>query len=58
MSRDVIFLESSKTDNVVEWKLNRLDIFKHAKYLQEFDNEILHLEGGDSYLVLICGISF
>lgn len=29
-----------------EWKLDRLDRFRHAKYFQEFDNEIPHLEGG------------
>ena len=46
ISRDVIFLESSKTDNVVEWKLDRLDRFKHAKSFQEFDNQIPHIEGG------------
>ena len=38
VSRDVIFLESSKADNVVERKLDRLDRFTHAKSLQEFDN--------------------
>ena len=43
ISRDVIFLESSKIDNVVEWQLDRLDIFEHAKYFQEFDSEIPHL---------------
>jgi len=46
VSRDVIFLESSKTDNVVEWQLDRLDRFANAKSFQEFDNQILHLEGG------------
>ena len=38
VSRDVIFLESSKTDNVVEWQLDRLDRFKNEKSFQEFDN--------------------
>ena len=43
ISRDVIFLESSKIDNVFEWQRNRLDRFEHAKYFQEFYSEILHL---------------
>ncbi len=38
VSRDVIFLESSKTDNVVEWKFNHLDKFAKEKSFQEFDN--------------------
>jgi len=46
VSRDVIFLESSKTDNVVERQLDRLDRFANAKIFQEFDNQIPHLEGG------------
>ena len=46
LSRDVIFLESSKTDNVVERHLDRLDRFTHAKSFQEFDNQIPHIEGG------------
>ena len=46
VARDVIFLESSKSDNVVEHQLERLDRFTHAKSFQEFDNQILHLEGG------------
>eukprot|EP00253_Pinus_taeda_P031153 PITA_31153 len=46
VSRDVIFLESSKTDNVVERKLDRLDRFTKEKSFQEFDNQIPHLEGG------------
>ena len=45
-SGDVIFLESSKTHNVVERKLDRLDRFTKAKSFQEFDNQIRHLEGG------------
>ena len=45
VSRDVIFLESSKTDNVVERQLDRLDRFTNAKSFQEFDNQIPHLEG-------------
>ena len=43
ISRYVIFLESSNIDNVVEWKLNHLDGFEHAKYFQEFDSEIPHI---------------
>lgn len=43
ISRDVIFLESSKIDNVFEWQLNHLDRFEHANYFQEFDSEIPHL---------------
>ena len=46
VSRDVIFLESSKTNNVVERQLDRLDRFTKAKSFQEFDNHIPHLEGG------------
>ena len=46
----MIFLESSKADNVVEWQLDRLDRFEHAKSFQEFDNQIPHLEGGISIL--------
>ena len=43
VSRDVIFLESSKTDNVVEQQLDHLDRFTKAKSFQEFDNQIPHL---------------
>ena len=46
IARDVIFLESSKSDKVVERQLDRLDRFTHAKSFQEFDNVIPHLEGG------------
>ena len=49
VSRDVIFLESSKTDNVVEQQLDRLDRFTKSKSFQEFDNHIPHLEGGFLY---------
>ena len=38
IARYVIFLESSKTDNVVEQHLDRLDKFGHAKSSREFDN--------------------
>ena len=50
VSRDVVFLESSKNDDVVERQLDRLDRFTHEKYFQEFDNKIPHLEGGISIL--------
>ena len=40
------FLESSKTDNVIKKQLDFLDRFGHAKYFQQFDNKIPHLEGG------------
>jgi len=46
VSRDVIFLESSKSNNVVERQLDRLDRFTKTKSFQEFDNQIPHLEGG------------
>lgn len=46
VSTDVIFFESSKTDNVVERKLDHLDRFTKAKSFQEFDNQIPHLEEG------------
>jgi len=46
VSRDVIFLESSKYDDVVEWQLDHLDRFAKTKSFQEFDNQIPHLEGG------------
>jgi len=46
VSRDVIFLESSKNDNVVERQLDCFDRFTNAKSFQEFDSQIPHLEGG------------
>eukprot|EP00253_Pinus_taeda_P030432 PITA_30432 len=46
VSRDLIFLESSKSDNVVERQLDRLDRFAKMKSFQEFENQIPHLEGG------------
>ena len=58
VSRDVIFLESFKIDNVVEWQLDCLDRFAKAKSFQEFNNQIPHLEGGDSYTRSTCGIFF
>eukprot|EP00253_Pinus_taeda_P021352 PITA_21352 len=50
ISRDVIFLESSKSDNVVERKLDRLDRFAKTKSFQEFENQKPHLEGGISII--------
>ena len=44
--RDVIFLESSKIDNVVKRQLDIVDRFSHAKTFQGFDHEIRHIEGG------------
>jgi hypothetical protein len=46
LSRDVIFLESSKKDETVERQLDHLDRFTHVKTYNEFDDEIPHLEGG------------
>lgn len=46
LCRDVIFLESSKTGNVVKWWLDHLEKIEHEKSSQEFDNEIPHLKGG------------
>lgn len=46
LSRDVIFLESSKIDNIIERQLDHLDRFSHVKKFQEFNKEIPHLEGG------------
>ena len=45
MSRDVIFLESCKAENVIEHQFDHLDRFRKEKYFQEFDNKIPHLEG-------------
>jgi hypothetical protein len=46
LSRDVIFLESTKKDEIVERQLCHLDRFTHVRTYHEFDDEILHLEGG------------
>jgi hypothetical protein len=46
LSRDVIFLESSKKDETVERQLDHLDRFTCVKTYHEFDDEIPHLEGG------------
>jgi hypothetical protein len=42
----MIFLESTKNDNIVEQQLDHLDRFTHVNTYYEFDNEIPHLEGG------------
>jgi hypothetical protein len=47
LSRDVIFLESSKKDETVERHLDHLDRFTRVKTYHESDDEILHdTEGG------------
>jgi hypothetical protein len=46
VSRDVIFLESSKDDKTVERQFDNLDKFTHQKTYYECNNEIPHLEGG------------
>jgi hypothetical protein len=46
LSIDVIFLESTKKDKIVERQLDHLDRFTHVKTCHEFDDEIPHIEGG------------
>jgi hypothetical protein len=46
LSKDVIFLESSKNEKIVERQLDHLDKFIHVKTYHEFDDEIPQLEGG------------
>jgi hypothetical protein len=46
LSRDVIFLESSKKDKIIERQLDHLERFTHVKTCHEFDDDIPHLEGG------------
>jgi hypothetical protein len=46
LSRDVIFLESSKKDKIVERKLDHLDRLTRVKTYDEFDDELPHMEGG------------
>ena len=58
VSRDVIFLESSKTNNVVERQLDHLDRFANAKSFQKFDNQIPCLEGGVPILDQLVESSF
>jgi hypothetical protein len=42
---DVIFLESTKNDKIVERQLDHLDRFTHVNTYHDFDDEIPHLEG-------------
>jgi adenylate kinase family enzyme len=53
LSRDVIFLESTKKDKTVERQLDHLERFTRVKRYSEFDNKIPHPEGG----ILILGQS-
>jgi len=46
LSKDVIFLESTNKDETVERQLDHLERFTRVKTYHEFDDEILHLEGG------------
>jgi hypothetical protein len=46
LSIDVVFLESTKKDKIVEMQLDHLEIFTRIKTYHEFDDEIPHLEGG------------
>jgi hypothetical protein len=46
LSRDVIFLESSKKDEIVERQLDHQDRFTHVKIYHEFDDDIPHIKGG------------
>ena len=57
VSRDVIFPESFKDDNVVEWQLDCLDRFRHAKSFKNLIM-IIHILKGDSYTRPICVIFF
>jgi hypothetical protein len=45
LSRDVIFLESSKNDKIVERQFDHLDKFTRVKRYHEFGNKIQNLEG-------------
>jgi hypothetical protein len=53
LSRDVIFLESSKKEETVERQLDHVDRFTCVKTYHEFDDEIPYLEWG----ILILGQS-
>jgi hypothetical protein len=46
LSRDVIFLESSKKDETIERQLDHLDGFTRVKTYHECDDDIPHLEAG------------
>jgi adenylate kinase family enzyme len=50
ISKDVIFLESSKKDEIIERKLDHLDRFTRVKTYHEFDDDIPHIEGGNPIL--------
>lgn len=50
LSRVVIFLESSNTNNIVEWQLDFLYKFNHENTYHEFDNDIPYIEGVISFL--------
>jgi adenylate kinase family enzyme len=44
ISKDMIFLESSKKDKIFEMQLDHLNRFTRVKTYHEFDDEIPHLE--------------
>lgn len=49
-SRDVIFLESTKSDDFIERQFNHLEMISPMKNYHEFDNEIPNVEGGNPIL--------
>jgi hypothetical protein len=57
LSKDVIFLESTKNGKTVQQQLDHLHRFTHVKTYHEFDNEIPHMKG-DPYPGSISGIYF
>jgi hypothetical protein len=52
LSIDVIFIESSKKDGIVERHLDHMDTFTCVNTYHKFDYEIPHLEGGIPILSL------
>jgi hypothetical protein len=46
LSRDVIFLKSSKKEEIVESQLDHLDRFTRVKAYHEFDDDIPYIEWG------------
>jgi hypothetical protein len=50
ISRDVLFLESSKKDIIIERQVGHLDKFTRVNTYHEFDDEIPHLKGGISIM--------
>jgi hypothetical protein len=44
LSRDVVFLESSKNEKILEQHLVHLDRFTHVNIYHDFDDDIPHLE--------------